>query len=483
MVVRSHDFFIWIPQKYTPAYDVKIDGVSVLSDVYDVEFNLPVTEKTGQFEIILDNNHEEYSDAYSGGETVQIYLDNDQGNTLKFTGYIEHAKQKFGNKGSIISIEGSHVAGKLLERTVTESYVDQELSVIFKDLMDTYATGFSYDAGDIIASTTTATLNFNNKPLWECFIDLCTIGEYDCYIDNDSKAHFFPKNSIECVDDAVVFSDNHLETTGLGENIVPVKNKVIVYGNTDSEIPIVYTVEDTTSQASTYLKETVIRDSKINTYEEAKARGDAELAILKDPMMKGKTISLALYYLNPGEKMWISLPPQKIHNKYRVTNITHLIESGYATTECEVEDSVQSVPKYFRQRLSKEIAMEDINNPNKMEYSYNFTFDDETNIATLSNMEVSEGYLRVTAGQSSGSVTSSARTAPANITSIELRVVGEGLADAAFKISVDNRVSWQTIDIREVLTPSSTGKYIALKIDASSSSVSIDDCVLLYKTT
>ena len=482
MVVRSHEMFIWIPKTYTPAYDVKINGVSILTDVYDVEFNLPVTEKTGQFEIILDNNHKAYSDAYIGGEIVQIYLDNDQGNTLKFTGYIENTKKKVGDKGSTIALEGSHVAGKLLETTVTESYSEQELSVILKDLISTYASNFSYDDADIIASTTNASLNFNNKPFWECVIDLCVIGEYDCYVDNDSKFHFFPKNSIECIDDAVVFADNHLETAGLGENIIPVKNKIIIYGNTDSEIPIIYTTEDTASQASTYLKETVIRDSAITSYDEAKARGDAELTKLKDPVLKGKTSALALYYVNPGEKMWISIPPQKIHNKYRVTNITHLIESGYATTECEVEDSVQSVPKYFRQRLSKEIAMEDINNPNKMEYSYNFPFNDETNLSTLSNMEAIEGYLRVTSGQSNGSVTSSARTAPADITSVELRVVGEGLSDASFKFSVDNRVSWQTIGIRDVLTPTSTGKYIALKIEATSSSVSIDDCVLLYKT-
>lgn len=481
MVVRSHEMFINIPKPYTPNYDVKISSVSIKDDILKAEFSLPVTEKVGQFELEVDNNGEDYSDSYTGGEAVLIYLDNDQGDTLKFTGYVEKVKKKCGDKGFIMKIEGSHVAGKLLEITVTESYDSQELSVILKDLITNYATDFSYDDADIIASSTSVTLNFSNKPFWEVIVDLCNIGDYDCYVDNDSKFHFFPKNSVDCDDDAIVFGDNHLETVGLGDDTVAIKNKVIVYGDSDSETPVIYTTEDSGSQSTYHLKETIIRDNSISTYEEAKDRGDAELTRQKNIATKGKSESLALYYVNPGEMMWISIMPQSIHARYRVTNVIQTIDSGYCTTECEVEEPIHDVPRYFQQRLSKEIALEDINNPNTMEYSYNFPFNSEDNIATLNNMEVAEGYLRVTVGNTTGSMFSTARMASVDITSIELRAVGEGLAGAIFYYSTDNGLSWERIEVREVKTPTVSGKNLMLKIDVSSASVSIDDCVLLYK--
>jgi len=473
--------FIPIPKPYTPAYDIKVNGTSVKNDVIKASFSKPVAEEgVGFFVIELENNNGTYTDSYSGGEAVLIYFDNSAGNTLRFSGFVEMPKRVYDDKyGSVMRLEGLHDSGKLLEIGVAASFTDTEPSAILKSIIASHATGFTYAEADIVASSITVSIVWNDKPFWECFGDLCKIANYDGYVDDSLGFHFFPKSSIENQDEAIVFKDNHLDTRGLGDSTVQVKNSVIVYGKQDSETPVIYRTSDASSQVN-YTKETVLRDSNVKTYAEAKALGDAELERQKTVSLRGKSNALALYTICPGDVIWLNIQPLGIYNKYRIINCTHDIDNGYCTSEVEIEKAGGSIPSYFQQQFAKNLAGENINNPNSMNYSYNFDFDDDTGL-TLSNMEVSEGYLRVTSGNNSGSAISEARTADSDITSVELRAIGEGLADCLFSFSVDGGTSWESILLRSATTPVSSGKKLCLKVEANVSTVSIDSVALLYK--
>jgi len=117
--------------------------------------------------IELENNNGAYTDLYSGGEAILIYFDNSDGTTLEFSGFVEMPKRVYDDKyGSVMRLEGLHDSGKLLEIGVAASFTDTEPSAILKSIIASHATGFSYVEADIVASSITISIVWNDKPFW-----------------------------------------------------------------------------------------------------------------------------------------------------------------------------------------------------------------------------------------------------------------------------------------------------------------------------
>lgn len=478
--------FIWIPRPLNYNWKILINSTDVTADLLNVEFvKALVTQEIGRFRIKLDNNGETYTTLFSGGMDIKIYLDYaPSATTLRYYGTLENLKKTFDDTGNAIILEGVHVSGSLLDRTVTESYTNTEISTILTELITDYASGFT--STNVSSNTTTATVNWENKPFFECIVDLCNIVNWDCYVDDSKDFHFFEKDSNECTEDAVVWRDNMLEVSGFGEDTLDVKNKVIVYGQDESGLPIIATSEDSDSQSSYGIKEKIIKDTAIQTHTDAQARADAEIILLNSPETKGNVKSFGLIFVNPGDKVWISNPLHHILNQYRFIRMIHKIDMGMFTTESDVAKAGFTLPAFFRERLSREIATEVIENPNKMTHSYAFSFNSDVNIASHSNTETSEGKLKLVSGETDGTMVTDTLTADSDIAYIELKVSGEDLTSSVFYISVNGGLSYEEVTRNTLHTVLGSGKYLKIKVnlisDSDAPSPEIESSVCLYKS-
>ena len=484
--IHTKPTFIPIIRPYTPHWKIEIiRSDSTVDDVTDerrkLEWNLPVTEKIGRFKLTLDNNAGTWRGLYTGGETIKIYYDWVDGTTKKWEGVVESVEDVFKDE-YLLELKGIHVSGECLDITVTEEYSGgTEASVILKAIIDKYLTGFTYTNVD--ASSIYPTIKWDNKPFWECVVDLCNLATFDAYVDDDKDFYFFAQNSNICTLDAVIFGDNLLENEGLGVDILYIKNRIIVYGEDENRLPIIYVDEDSTSQSSCNIKEKIIKDTSISTMQEAEDRATAELAELKSTVLKGKVKSYALMGVNPGDKMWISMPIHDIHAQYRIIDIRHSIpKDGLFRTECEVAKPTTGIPRFFRERMQKEMGTEVILNPNALYYSYNEEFNSSG--GTHTNTKLSGGKLQLSTGESSGNWISDAKTTNSNVTKCEFRAIGQDLESCTFEVSADNGVNYKTVTRKTLTTIDNTGTQLKFRInlvaDADNLLPIIESCVVLY---
>lgn len=450
--------FVWIEQPQPFNWKYYIGSVDVTSDVIEAETTKIATEAIGSFKLTLNNNAGTY-DTYTGNETFTFYADLSGASTKKFHGKIEKVGKKYGGYGHTLEIEGSHVAVSLLDRIVTRSFEKVWVSQILKNIVDAYLPGFTYTNTDTVE--TKATVNWSNKPFLDCVKDLCKLGNCDFYVDDDRDFHFFESGSKLCTTEAVVGTSNGnmVSIDGLGTNITEIKNRIVVYGENDG-LTIIATAEDLASQSEHGVKEKTIKDTDISTYQEAKDRAEAELAVLKDTNTKGSTESLWLLGLSPGEKMWISIPDKQIHDKYVIRKITHRFPDLF--TECEIYEETMRLPQIFKKRIEQEMSSEKIDNPFGMSHTYDFTFDDNTNLSHANTL-VREGVLMLD-GASPGTCTSTSRTASSNITSICLKIKGQDYGASTFEISADNGSTWETVLVNELHDVISTGKKLRWRV-------------------
>lgn len=465
--------FIWLPEPFTPAQKITItrkDGTvdtinnpaSGIDDVFFYEFDTPVTDRIGKFEMHLDNNNGTYSGRYSGGETVDIYLDKKDASTLKFEGYLENPKKAFSNEfGQYMILRGDHIASRLLNVTVTGSFQNATVQSILDSIYTTFApAGFTYASGTYPATAIVPSIKWSDRPFWHCVVDLCNIGSYDAYVDNTKALRIFAQNTLATERDAVVFEDNAINVEGLGQDIVDVKNKVRVYGEDDEGVLVIYTASDAKSQTDYFAREDIIWDLDIRTYEQAKARGDAELALLKDPVIKGKTVVESLVYVNPGELIWVSLPDQQIHAQYKALNITHKFHNGDYTTELEISKITQSIAYIFKEQQVRTSEQQKIENPNRLSHSFNFSFDDATDLVSYGDFTITEGEIRLNPGLGSGVLLSATRVSVDSISQVEARAVGADISSSSLEVSADGGLTWTSVTLNALTTLSVSGKQL-----------------------
>jgi len=497
MSLITRDGFIWIPRNFTLNWKVEIvtsdatDNVTV--DVINSDCEKIATEGVGKFSLELNDNAGAYTTKYVGGETVYFYWDLVDGTTKRFRGIIESVKKVYGSYGYTLQIDGSHVSSQLLDVTVTKEYTNQAAYAILEDLISTYASGFTHTNVETTgnAATIIDSINWTHKNFWDAVIDLCNSVDCDAYVDADMDFHFFAKDSILNTEDAIVMDDNVLSVKGLGDEISAIKNRIIVYGEDDQGVPIVYMDEDVTSQAALNLKEKIIKDTNIKTMDDAKKRAEAELSLLKNTEFTGEVKSLLLPDLEPGEQIWISIPKDMIHDTYTMAKIKFSLGIGGFWSTTTVKRESGSLPILFKERIMDTAGIRDIKNSNEMRYSYNFIFDDDTNISTHSNTTVDAGKLVLLSGQSTGTMSSLVREYPTTITSFEIRLIGQDLGSSTLELSADNGTSYSDaknlaseIEEKIEIPSAQQGTLITVKVNLLSDSANVTPqidslCILL----
>ena len=484
------EWFYWVPRPYVP--NVKVEVIvsggattDITDDVISSEFRKMATIGIGDFRIRLNNAAGQYSNTWVGGETVRFYANNNASATTKrFEGILDYPKDTFTQSGQVLELEGRHISASATEVFVTASYDAQTADFIIKDIIDTFLTGYTYT--NVNTFTATLSVRWSNKPFWECVKELAYLAGADVYIDDDKDFHMFTENSIFNDTEAVVEGAMPVTLTDFGKDTYFKKTKVRVAGDDGEGIPVLRT---TTIAGSGDTREIFEKDVAINTYQEATDRAQALADRHTESTLppQGRAKSYILYTLQPGDNIWISVPRQRVHGVYKVTEFKHMYGRDGVWTEALIEREMIGTAQLIRDRIKKEHEVTIIDNPNRMEHSYNFPFDDSTGISSseTTNVGVSGGALRLSGAATSGTMVSDTRTAANNITSVEFRVVGTDLDASTFEFSVDNAASWQSIVKNTATTPSATGNQLKIKVNLVSNTANptpiLESCGALYK--
>jgi len=480
---------VWIPPSVMSAYLIKI---STDSQTYEVNkycekasFKFPIAPSVGSCDVVLLNPEDKFTDKFSSGDTIELYKDyGTTASTLRAKFIIESVDQS----NHKVTLKAKGMAKELIDIHITGSYSEQEIADILKDVIDQVnaqiSTNFTYD--EYVNNTgETITISFNNKSAMECIEILCNIAGFDFYVDKDKKCHFFEEKSIENTVDAVVHNYNLLKIKGFSRDVDKVKNRIVVQGAVVDGIPILYTTKDVPSILDHGTREEPITDTSLTTYEEAKKKGDVELAMKKDPPIIGEVESTLLVSLNPGDMLRVSAPSAGIApDTYKVVEFEDIIANNdIPKTKIKLEKWKPSIPLEFRDLFLKQKESQDIVNINKLEHSYFFSFDDSTNIddSNSSDYDTSDGYLIFTSA--SGYMQSAARDTGSNVSKYEVRASGENLVGSViYKVSVDNGLTWQTVDLNTLTTPTSEGHQLKIRVETSSTDAKIATLALLYST-
>ena len=477
--------FIPLPKEGTVTSDIKIDGTSVKTDVLSAVFERSSSQDIGFFKINLINSDGAYSNKYTGGETVQFFTDRASGTTKRFEGKIDHVKNKQG-AFETLEVSGGHLSSELLDLTVTREYDgNTTCDTILKEIIDAYLTG--YTTTNVGTSTVTPNLKWSNKSFWSCVEDLCRLAistvditdikrRFDCYVDDDKDFHFFEENSIENNDEPI-WRDSLIRLEGFGEQSTLTKNKIIVYGDDGTGLPIIRNSIDSASQIAFGLKEEVITDTDILTGDQAVDLANASLNLNKTPEKEGKATCFIMEGIALGEKVWIINPTMKLTQQIKVSTYRHL----YPLEQTEVIlTKKRDVANLFRDRMVKDLENETIINPYEMTDSINLTFDNFNDLGAYDdNIAISEGKLILSSG-TTGTVTTRIFRQLSNITQVQLKIVGGNLPGTVYKVSTDGGQTLETItpDSLFDVTP---GINVLIKIFINSATTEIDSLALLMK--
>ena len=473
---RENRGYVWVTRVRASKYSIKVDGVTITADVIQSSWTRAIIGQESPCSLTLIDSDGVYAEKYVGGETIELLYDFADGTTSQWKGKLEKPKKKF-TDAYMLELVGSHHQSELLDITVTEKF-DGTLSAsaIYSQLLTTYLS--THTSNNVASSTNFPVVSWDNKPLWDCIVDLCNFADFDAYVDSDKDHHFFARGSITNSTDAIVWQDTLLDIISFGKDSVDIKNRIIVYGEDNSGLPVVYRTDDTISQTANGVKEEIIKDSSIKTYNAAKELGDATLTAHKNSSEKGEFSCLTLPSLNPGEFVWITNPIQKIQGEFRVTKFTYFLPVEQMKVIIGKEETI---PQAFKERKLAEQQGKKITNPFKMTNSYNFSFDtlDQIDTNLSSNVIISNSSLKVSSG-STGTMISQLVNTTSDVTFVQFKVSGDFLSSVTYHFSTNNGDTYQQINLEEK-TSVTAGSAIRVKIELNNASTLIANFVALYR--
>ena len=467
--------FDWIPPEGDLSFDIEIDGVSVKTVIWGAELTRAIAPEIGFFKIILDNNNGEFNGKYIGNETVEFFIDRTDGTTTRFKGLIDTISNSYDSgKGYTVIISGYHVSGELMgDIHVTGSYEKGTLTVdeILKNIISIYLTG--YTVTNIAVSTEKPQINWDNKTFWECVFDLCKVATatsilFDCYVDDDKDFHFFQEKTISNTDEAIVWSYNLINAPqGLGNQSLTKKDKITVIGDDGTGLPVI-------STSGSGNKEEVVFDSKINTEILADEVSAANLALRNQTPREGEGTCYQLQSLAPGDYIWYTNPPQLITEKVKIYKYTHSFPNEH--TKYFIQTS-REIPHIFKKRIEKELALQTVTNPFRMQQSLNLTFDSLDELDTNdANVGISEGKIKLTSGVE-GTFTAR-KTFDFTVSKMHLLVIGSELVGTKYEVRATGEDNFQTVSAGNETTLSKSGVSIELRVTLNSATTEIDSLFL-----
>lgn len=479
--IKPIPVYIWIPPIYGAKHritvtrsDGTVDDITNIIPKGDMEDG--ATETIGRFSFEVDNSGGIYTNAWTGGDIVKVFIDySATATTLRFRGIIENAS----NRENLIKIIGRTETSKLLERSVNYQTTN-ETSIILKQLFDDYATEFTYS--NVTESTTITTVNWFRKPMFECIQELCRVAGFDFYIDPNLDVHFFEIGSVKNTTEAVVHGMNIISVDDFGQDYSLIKNKIIVEGGNIGGFPLIYA---STSDDPNYginssfgLLEKVIKDQNISSESQARERADAELAFFISPNTVGEAESLGLSTIQPGEQIKVSAPDSNLPPAYyTIISYKHKFGAGMRTVLMINKEAIK-LQKILRDRIVKD---DEVNVRNIFGRDFSWNFDFELNSGIHSSTQISDGALK-TDGVASGTWISDVRSLNSNIdTTVQLLINGTSLVGTKVRLSTDGGTTYKQVWGVGSSLSVNAGKNLKIQVDLNSADTQITGLVLLYK--
>jgi len=490
MVIRLDRGFVWVPKpSYILSGSVLINSIEMREVVLDSSIERAVTDRAGTCTIKIKNKDGAYTNSFSKKDEIKIYADYESGTTQIFGGFIRDINPGL-DKISFLEIKGYDWAGEALQKIVNKEYTTPTvISAVFIELITDFLPG--HTTTNISTTGYMATLitpTFNNKKLLDCLKELMVLTGNNCcfYCDFNKDWHAFEKGSVFNLYEPIIYTKN-LISIQTEDTLSDVATKITLYGSPQGGLPMMITVSDDPEGYGEI--EEVIKDNNITTYEALVEKTNELLNSKKTSEIKGKSaIVRGMIGLSPGDSVYIFAPDQGLQGEFFIPEFTHDIEGGkIIKTTCKFQiqyKTVQNISTLIKDRIDDQQKSLDIENPNDLENSYNFTFDNDTN-CNHSSTETSDGKLQLTYGSTTGTMTSNARTTTDLITQAELRINGSDLRYSTFKISADGGTTWEAITADHLYILVHTGKQLKVRVNLVKSSStpdpSVDSLAVLYK--
>jgi len=478
MKVRS-----WIPPLNDAVYKITVersDGTidDITTKIKSLVIKDGSTESIGGFEAEVFNVNNEFSDKWTGNEIFRFYCDYDTtATTLRFRGRIE----KPSHADNMIKIKGRSEAVRLKDIRVTGTYSNMTTSDILKSIILQYASDFT--TNNVKTESTVVSVNWSEKPFFDCVEELCAYSGYVFYIDCNLDCHYFSEGEERNVSEAIVEGTNLFNVSDFAPDITQVRNVIKVYGAIIDGIQVLYTASDSESIAKYGRKEDLRNNENLTTYEQAKDYGDYYLNKLKDPPIVGSVTSKLLATLQPGQSINISSPTHNIApNSYLILEYEHHIEasSGRIYTKVTINKEPQKIEHVLKKIIRKqEDSSATISNPYQMEHSYDFLFNEDS--GTHSSTEISDGYLKLQSGETNGTWISETRTTTSNVSEVYLKLYGDKLDKITVYVSADNGINYTSVN-RETRTDLDyPGQNLIIRVRIIDPDARLDSLSLQYK--
>jgi hypothetical protein len=244
----------------------------------------------GTFSFSLPRRY--YDEKYISGDfNVRILVRNDATKEydLWYQGIVE---EKIPNvrADETIQVSGHGYQAQLSRIYMDEEYTSTEVSVIVKDILDTYIvpnTDITYDAGDIVATGFTPdTFKFKTSAMEALQTLADTVGSREWGVDKDRKFFFKARSSSV----GYRFSlGNKVSGFSSDDSFRDIVNRVIVQGGDIGDPPVPYTktYDHALSQLKYGIRTDVIQNSSITTDEVSSQFADSILAEFSDVVRKG----------------------------------------------------------------------------------------------------------------------------------------------------------------------------------------------------
>lgn len=483
--IRSVPSHHWIPPKYTTIYKVELvlstGTIDITNSLSRIEFEDFATESIGRFDIDIWDPNEDIIHKIQGNELVYYYKDyGTSATTKRFTGRIS----KPSSRGNRMKLSGQAEPVKFINVPVTMSYEETETTTILKAMIDTYAPGFTYT--NVLTSGVNLTVNWTQKPFWECVQELCDAAGFDLYIDCDKDFHYFERGSIINSKDAIVHNYNLIEIEDFNKDLDQIRNRITVIGAEVEGVQEIYTAD---SNDPNYGVDTdfgvraeIINDDNVITYTQAKELAEAILSQKMNPPLIGSMKGFLLAEVSPGDKIRLSSPADNIPPAlYQTNGYKDIIdvEGGNFSTTLYITKEPRKITHVIRDRIIADNRKNQTSmNPNDLRYTNNIIFDSQQ--GSLTNLEIIEGVLRLEEGQANGNFVSDSRVLDSNLDKCYLIIKGTKTTGATVQVSSDGGVNYQTLYPNQLTTINIKDTHMVIKITITDTTTEITSLSVQY---
>jgi len=469
------------------------------SYVMSASVTLNCTSSISSFEFNIVNDYGRFYNVFNGGEYVSIYIDETDASTLVLRGRVDNVKNCFSSgSGFFINIDG-RVCPELVDKTITglqiASTIDSVLCNIFYENYSylklqvwngsEWATCTSYDnitrrvTFDKVVSISSTLVNivYQNKSGISVIGDALGRVGMDGYVyyDESVSQYYFRIFDVESINNGlgIGYGVNLLSVGDYGLDNDSVFNRVIAFGKTESSnILLLKTVEDSSSQSNLWIKDKVVSDSDCDSMTLIEERADKTLNDSLITTNSGRFTAIGLSGLMPGELVEISIP-YTCNGLHRVVSLTHSIGNSVVTS-VEVNKKSTRINDLFVSSLNSSSVTSELTNINNMKDSYTVFFDDDENLISNNGTQEIDGKLKLDDASTTGTATSVILDTSYDVTSCELRKYDNYSTDSdVYYVTNDGGNTWESVVIDGAShTFVSPGNRIGFRIVLNRTSVS-----------